>query len=123
MTDQFAQNNIASSDPELAEALSLGDDNKIEKIIGKRIHEQMETKRKEQEKRVRLLKADPNDMEAQKEIEEMIKKDMVNDNYTTAQDQFPEFFGQITMLYTNVQVNKTPIQAFVDSGAQSTIIS
>jgi hypothetical protein len=42
----------------------LGDDNKIEKIIGKRIHEQMETKRKEQEKRVRLLKADPNDMEA-----------------------------------------------------------
>lgn len=41
----------------------------------------------------------------------------------TAQEQFPEFFGQICMLYVDVKVNKKPIQAFVDSGAQSTIIS
>lgn len=69
------------------------DDNKIETIVGKRIGEQMEAKRKDQEKRIRLMNADPNDMEAQKEIEEMIKKEMVSDNYAMAQEQFPEFFG------------------------------
>ena len=55
------------------------------------------------------MNADPNDEEAQKEIEEMIRKEMVNQNYLTAQEQFPEFFGQITMLYVNVKVNKHPI--------------
>lgn len=40
------------------------DDNKIETIVGKRIGEQMEAKRKDQEKRIRLMNADPNDMEA-----------------------------------------------------------
>lgn len=78
--------NITNSDPELADALLTGDDNKLEKVIGKRIHEQMEAKKKEQERRIRLLNADPNDAEAQKEIEEMIKKDMVNENYSLAQE-------------------------------------
>lgn len=65
----------------------------------------------------RLLNADPNDEEAQKEIEELIKKDMVNQNYNYAQEHHPEFFGSITMLYVNVEVNKHHVQAFVDSGA------
>jgi DNA damage-inducible protein 1 len=69
----------------------------------------MEAQRKEQERRIKLMNADPNDEEAQKEIEEMIRKEMVNQNYLTAQEQFPEFFGQITMLYVNVKVNKHPI--------------
>jgi hypothetical protein len=32
----------------------------------------------------RLMNADPNDIEAQKEIEEIIRKDLVNQNYMTA---------------------------------------
>lgn len=65
----------------------------------------------------KLMNADPNDADAQKAIEEEIKKGLIQKNYMTAQEQFPEFFGQITMLYVDVKVNKRPIQAFVDSGA------
>lgn len=103
--------------PELAKALEKGDNKEIGKIIGKKMTEQMEAQKKEQERRIKLMNADPNDEAAQKEIEEMIRKEMVNNNYLTAQEQFPEFFGQITMIYVDVKVNKHPIQAFVDSGA------
>jgi hypothetical protein len=64
LTDTHAQNNILSNDPELGTALAEGDDNKIERLVGKRINEQMEAKKAEQAKRIKLLNADPNDIEA-----------------------------------------------------------
>ena len=83
----------------------------------------MERKRTEMARLNKLMNADPNDIEAQKEIEEEIRKGMVEQNYQLAQEEFPEFFGSITMLYIGAKVNGVEIQAFVDSGAQSTIIS
>ena len=56
--------NIRQNDPQLAEALESGDNNKIEKIIGERLKEQFDKKRKEQERLARLRNADPNDIEA-----------------------------------------------------------
>jgi hypothetical protein len=45
---------------------------------------QLELKRKEMEKQKRLMNADPNDEAAQKEIEEEIRREMVNQNYEFA---------------------------------------
>ena len=48
---------------------------------------------------------------------------MIQKQFLSAQEEFPEFFGQVSMLYVDTIINKTHVQAFVDSGAQSTIIS
>ena len=48
---------------------------------------------------------------------------MIQKNYWLAQEEFPEFFGSVIMLYIEAKLNGVDIKAFVDSGAQATIIS
>ena len=38
-------------------------------------------------------------------------------------ENIPESFVAVCMLYVRISINDTPIMAFVDSGAQSTIMS
>ena len=70
-----------------------------------------------------LMHADPFDVEAQKKIEEAMRRENVQHNLEMAMDETPEVFGQVVMLYVDAEVNGTPLKAFVDSGAQMTIMS
>lgn len=51
------------------------------------------------------------------------KEDKIEENLMMAMEYHPEVFGSITMLYVNCRINENSIKAFVDCGAQTTIIS
>ncbi|XP_042363093.1 protein DDI1 homolog 2 [Plectropomus leopardus] len=110
---------LKERNPPLAEALLSGDLERFTKVL---LEQQQDRARREQE-RIRLLTADPFDLDAQAKIEEDIRQHNVEENMTIAMEEAPESFGQVVMLYINCKVNGHPVKAFVDSGAQMTIMS
>lgn len=77
------------------------------------------------EKRVEEQKifADPFSEASQKRIADQISQKNIQANMDVAWEEMPEAFARVHMLYVNLEINNTPIKAFVDSGAQSTIMS
>ncbi|EGR28571.1 hypothetical protein IMG5_172430 [Ichthyophthirius multifiliis] len=69
------------------------------------------------------LESDPFNPENQKKIQEIIEQQQIDQNLEMAQEYMPEVFGKITMLYIDICINDRQVQAFVDTGAESTIIS
>ncbi|CAK8565803.1 unnamed protein product [Lathyrus sativus] len=120
--DSNLMGQLFQNDPELAQVILGNDLNKIQEILRLR-HRQREQLRRQKEEEMALLYADPFDVEAQKKIEAAIRQKGIDENWEAALEHNPEGFARVVMLYVDMEVNGVPMKAFVDSGAQSTIIS
>lgn len=113
---------LSNADPELYFIVNSGDVTGIRTLLMRRImsgHKVIfEKKLKEQS-----VWANPDDPENQAYIQEQVRLQNVQVNMETAMEELPEGFGRVCMLYVDVEINGHPVKAFVDSGAQSTIMS
>ncbi|BFG33616.1 hypothetical protein CerSpe_198900 [Prunus speciosa] len=113
---------LFQSDPDLAQVILGNDLNRLQELLRQR-HRQKSELRRQQDEELALLYADPFDVEAQKKIEAAIRQKGIDENWAAALEHNPEAFARVVMLYVDMEVNGVPLKAFVDSGAQSTIIS
>ena len=63
------------------------------------------------------------DPSIQERIEKQIQRENVQESRDLALEHAPEMFGRVEMLYIRCKVNSLPIVAFIDSGAQMSILS
>eukprot|EP00112_Aurelia_sp_Birch-Aquarium-sp1_P017723 Seg414.1 transcript_id=Seg414.1/GoldUCD/mRNA.D3Y31 product="Protein DDI1 2" protein_id=Seg414.1/GoldUCD/D3Y31 len=110
---------LKERNPRLAEALLSGNLEQFAKVL----EEQRKENTERVSNRIRMVAGNPFDPEVQRQISEEIRMENVNSNMETAMEFQPESFGQVFMLYINCTVNGHPVKAFVDSGAQMTIMS
>ncbi|CAG5135594.1 unnamed protein product [Candidula unifasciata] len=110
---------LQQMNPSLADAMLSGDLDKFRRVL----QEQRQIRLQQDQDKMALMHADPFDPNAQHLIEEAIRLRNVDSNMATAIEFAPESFGQVHMLYIDCKVNGYPVKAFVDSGAQMTIMS
>jgi len=112
---------LRDTQPELADAVANHPERFAQLLRQQQARQQAAESSRKQE--IEALNADPFDVEAQRRIEEAIRQQAVMENLEHAMEYSPESFGRVHMLYIPVEVNSIPVKAFVDSGAQQTIMS
>lgn len=122
IADPTALQNLLQTNPTLAQAALNNDIFAIQQWQYQE-RQKWQTKIAQENQRRVQLSANPLDSSAQARIMEEIRQQNVQQNYGTAVEHMPEAFARVAMLYIPVKIEGTPVCAFVDSGAQSTIIS
>ena len=87
-------------------------------------HEARERQLKtEEQARIARIMADPMSEEAQALMFQQLQEQQAQRNMMEAMEHNPEAFASVSMLYIDAAVNQVFVRAFVDSGAQTTIMS
>ncbi|KAK4469134.1 hypothetical protein MN116_006717 [Schistosoma mekongi] len=108
---------LRERNPELAAVIN-------DPVAFKRVFESQQTSaRLHREELERLMSADALNPAVQERIAELIKQNNIDMQMESALEYYPETFGQVSMLFINCKIRDQNIKAFVDSGAQSTIMS
>ena len=118
-----ALDRLFTDNPELAEAIVADDDKKVYEFVRRQTNKNESEYNRLHAEYYRLANADPNDAEAQKKIEKLIKQKNIYENYQYAFEHLPETLVPVHMLYIKLEINKTQIVALVDTGAQTTVVS
>lgn len=111
-----------SNDTEFADALATNDLATVRRVLMLR-HMGLHKRNFSQQQELARIDQDPTNEENQRKIEEMIRLQNIQANMESAMENMPEAFGRVVMLYIDVKVNAVPVKCFVDSGAQSTIMT
>jgi DNA damage-inducible protein 1 len=107
---------------ELVDCIEANDVEGFQRMM-REMRKRMLAAREQEAEEMALMTSDPFDVEAQRKIEERIRQEQVLGNFATAMEETPEAFAQVVMLYVDLEVNGVALKAFVDSGAQMSIMS
>ncbi|KAG7401466.1 cyanamide hydratase [Phytophthora boehmeriae] len=113
---------LHEANPKLATALGTKSVAEVRMAL-MQMHMEAASRRFQEQEEIHALEQNPFDADAQAKIEERIRLSNVQKNMEIAMEEMPEAFARVTMLYIPCEVNGTQVKAFVDSGAQSTIMS
>lgn len=112
--------------PELYNIAKEGDINKLQNylvMLYTKSGIEIAQKNKEYIELYRRVEQNPYDIEAQKQIEEMIRQRNVNKNMNDAFKNAPEILKTTTLLFVKVFINNVMITALVDTGAQTSVMT
>ncbi|KNC77850.1 hypothetical protein SARC_09705 [Sphaeroforma arctica JP610] len=120
--DPYALAHLGQNAPVLADAVKANDLAKFTENFNQAIAAQQKRAADDKNMRARLAQ-NPNDTEAKAFMDNVARQKEVDANMHHAMEHYPEAFSQVHMLYILCKVNGHSVKAFVDSGAQMTIMN